>query len=45
MPNKKKLQIKERKFKEFLKNNGREHAKKDFFELLKRAATTIKTNN
>lgn len=34
---KKKIRIKNRKIKELLKNGGREGAKKDFFELLKRA--------
>jgi hypothetical protein len=42
---KKRIRIKDKKIKDMLTNDGREQAKKDFFELLKRAATTIKSNN
>jgi hypothetical protein len=34
---KKRLTVKDRKIKDLLKNGGRKDAKKDFFELLKRA--------
>ncbi|HSX09206.1 MAG TPA: hypothetical protein VLF93_03575 [Candidatus Saccharimonadales bacterium] len=37
---KKKLVIKDKKIKVLLKNGGRKGAKKDFFELLKRAVQT-----
>jgi hypothetical protein len=38
----KKRIIKDKKMKEFLRNGGRDSAKKDFFELLKRAAKPVK---
>ena len=37
---KKRLVTRDRKLREELKNNSREDLRKDFFELLKRAATT-----
>lgn len=41
MVNKKRLIIKDKKMKENLKNNPNNDTKKDFFELLKRAAKPI----
>jgi hypothetical protein len=42
MEKKKKLQPKDKRIKEVLKNGGREGAKEDFFELLRRAARPLK---
>jgi hypothetical protein len=39
---KKPLKVKDKELKELLKKGGREGAKKDFFELLKRAAKPSK---
>jgi hypothetical protein len=38
---KKRLTIKDKKIKALLKNSGRKDAKKDFFELLKRAIEQV----
>lgn len=39
---KKPLKVKDKSLKEFLKKGGREGAKKDLFELLKKAAKPLK---
>jgi len=39
---KKRLVIKDKALKSFLRKGGRKGARRDFFELLKRAATTAK---
>ncbi|HEX7041646.1 MAG TPA: hypothetical protein VF189_00190 [Patescibacteria group bacterium] len=38
---KKRIGVKNKKLRELLKKGGRENARRDFFELLKRAARTV----
>lgn len=40
---KKRLKIKNKKLKDFFRKGGRKGAKKDFFELLRRAANSVKS--